>query len=94
MWASQGAHLSPRLAGGIQTQVGLPSPSFCPTHSPRLEPEAPQLPWAVSFHSYLNQLLPAGAFSPPHLQPCKLPCSWACSAKSSSAAPILLVNSP
>lgn len=41
-------------------QVGLPSPSFCRTHSPGLGPDL-RLPWAVSFHSYLvlNQLLPA-----------------------------------
>ena len=41
-------------------QMGLPSPSFCPTYSPGLGPDL-RLPWAVSFHSYLvlNQLLPA-----------------------------------
>lgn len=61
---------APGWPAASRPQVGLPSPSFCPTHSPRLGPD-PQLPWAVSFHSYLNQLLPAGCFlttTPPALQ--------------------------
>lgn len=86
MWASQVLISAPGWPAASRPQVGLPSPSFCPTHSPRLGPD-PQLPWAVSFHSYLNPAPPCQVLSHPHaLQPlqvalllellCKSPSSW------------------
>lgn len=35
MWASQGAHLSPRLAGGIQTPGGAALPLILPHPQPQ-----------------------------------------------------------